>query len=230
VKEWLKETFSEISNRYTITNHMMTAGFDILWRRRLRNFIGSSISGLWLDLCTGTGDTLMTLYPLAKKGTTIFAVDFSKRMLDVAKIRCREMEVTFLLGDAFRLPFKDEVFDLLTLSLALRNLHSRSEGLVRAFREFFRVLKRGGKVVMLETGHPENSLIKGVFRSYVRHIIPVVGGILTGEREGYKYLAHSILDFPKRETIGKMLEDSGFKEVKIHLLTLGFATIYSGRK
>jgi demethylmenaquinone methyltransferase/2-methoxy-6-polyprenyl-1,4-benzoquinol methylase len=213
MKKEIKKLFTEIASTYDLTNRLATFGLDVLWRRRAARIAAESGGLLWLDVCCGTGDLTRELSALAEPGTGIFGADFSKPMLDIALRKPYRRPVRFLLSDAGKLPFPDCTFDCVTLGFATRNLHSDGEALIRAFREFRRVLKPGGRFLNLETTGILSRLMRTVVRIYLDGFVRTIGGRLSGSKPAYAYLAGSIRTFYTAGELKKILSEAGFSSV-----------------
>lgn len=185
---------------------------------------------LWLDLCTGTGEVAENLINLAPDGTKVLAADFSEVMLKHVLTKKNLVKVPLVLSDAFELPFKDDSLDLITISLAIRNLKSDSRGLLRAFAEFHRVLKVGGRFVCLETSQPHSWIVRRIMHGYVKLLVAPMGRLITKSNEGFKYLSSSMLSFYDADQLASILANAGFSSVFVTRLCLGTAAIHKSKK
>lgn len=223
----LGELFSEIATSYDRLNHLLSFNLDRWWRRKLARLADSKPGAFVLDLCTGTGDVALSL---ARRGAEqVIGVDLSDQMLKLSRAKLKkkrlESRVFLLKADALNLPFKDEVFDVVTLGFGLRNLLERE----RAVSEMVRVLKRGGRVLVLEFSFPKMRPFRQLYRWYLRRAIPFFGGALSRSREAYHYLYASILEFSRLDVL-KLFEAAGLSELFQLRLSLGIVSIYQGRK
>jgi len=223
----LERIYSEIPGRYEIVNHVLTLGFDRLWRRRAARIAARRGGDRWIDLCSGTGEMAVLLKRLAGQDRTVFAADFSMPMLSRASNKPETGEILFVLSDIDALPFPDECFDLATISFAARNIDRGGETLVHAFREILRVLRPGGRFVNLETSRPRNPFVRTLFHSYVRLLVGPIGEAITGSRAGYAYLSSSILRFHSRDRLSEILREAGFSEVESVPLFFGAAAVHT---
>lgn len=207
--------FDEIARDYDRMNHLMTAGLDRRWRK-------SAVHGLHgkvLDVACGTGDMVMELL---RQGCSVTGVDLSKEMLAIAKQKAPQAE--YSLADAERLPFGEASFDAVTCAFGVRNFVHLEQGL----SEMLRVLKPGGRMVILELATPDSSLIRPFYNLYTRRIIPWLGQRLAGSREAYTYLPRSIERFPKGDAFLQLIQNSGFRIQKScqRKLTFGVCRMY----
>ncbi|MGB9715483.1 MAG: bifunctional demethylmenaquinone methyltransferase/2-methoxy-6-polyprenyl-1,4-benzoquinol methylase UbiE [Thermodesulfovibrionales bacterium] len=228
-KEFLVELFGTVHKRYDFLNHLLSFYRDKKWRRSLVAQIESTCIDRILDVCTGTGDLALEFanrYP----GAMIIGSDISDRMLKIGveKIKKKGIDSKIFLqqSDLFYLPFKDGVFDAVSIGFGFRNLHDFRSGI----REMVRVLKKGGVLLILELSLPQNPFIKKIFLFYLKHILPKIGGLVSGSQSSYAYLSSSIIAFPKKEEVIKFLKDEGLKNIQYISLSSGIASIFAGKK
>lgn len=207
--------FDEIARDYDRMNHLMTAGLDRCWRKRAVQ----GLHGKVLDVACGTGDMVMELL---RQGCSVTGVDLSKEMMAIAKRKAPQAE--YRLADVERLPFGDASFDAVTCAFGVRNFVHLEQGL----SEMLRVLKPGGRMVILELATPDSSLIRPFYNLYTRRIIPWLGQRLAGSREAYTYLPRSIERFPKGDAFLQLIQNSGFRiqESCQRKLTFGVCRMY----
>ncbi|MGB9761257.1 MAG: ubiquinone/menaquinone biosynthesis methyltransferase [Caldimicrobium thiodismutans] len=224
-KSFVQRKFDRIVKRYDLVNALASFFQDRLWRKKVASFF-KNLDGPFLDLCSGP--YTLSFEILKNKREKLFALDLSLEMLLYGRTKKSPLlEFIYpLRGDAERLPFKDNVFSGLSIAFGLRNLPDRE----MAVSEFYRVLKKGGLLVILEFSMPKNFLIKGLYLIYLKYYIPFLGGLLTGDKEAYKYLSQSIQKFPPPEEIHQLLFQRGFKKLEIRSLTLGVVTLYIYQK
>lgn len=211
--------FGSIAARYDLANHALSSGLDFLWRRRVVRMVHQWSPQSVLDLATGTGDLALLLQdrlPAAE----VTGADFSAEMLELAQ---RKGVKRTTLTDARRLPFADETFDVVTIAFGLRNLPDWGEGL----REMRRVIRPGGHLLVLDFSLPANPVLRPFYRFYLHHIVPALGGFLTGKPEAYDYLAESIENFPHGATMTELIEQNGFHSATAEPLSGGIVTIYT---
>ena len=209
MSEGIKKLFSKISKKYDLVNTILTFGLDNFWRKKTAK-IGSKFNGnLYLDVCTGTGKQAYLLKKYSKK--KIYSIDFCLPMLEEAK---KLEEIKIIASKATQLPFKEETFDLITISFATRNLNKNKEELKKAFFEFRRILKKNGHFLNLETTQPPFFLLKWLLNLYSKTAIKPVGSFLSGSKEAYSYLSSTIPKFYNAKVLKEILEETGFSEVK----------------
>lgn len=226
----IKSIFSEVHTTYERINHIITLGLDILWRKRACEIAASGGGGVWVDLCTGTGEMAFNLCRLAEDDTKIYGVDFSEEMLNLAKSKKGSDRINFVLSDVTKLPFDNESVDLITMAFATRNINQREGSLNAAFSEFYRILKRGGRFVNLETSNPQNYFVRKLFHIYVKLFVERIGNKISQTREGYSYLANSILHFHGAQVLASILQGAGFSSVSFKSLSLGAVAIHIAQK
>ncbi|MBV9217735.1 MAG: bifunctional demethylmenaquinone methyltransferase/2-methoxy-6-polyprenyl-1,4-benzoquinol methylase UbiE [Acidobacteria bacterium] len=223
----VKEMFSGIAGRYDLLNHVMSMNIDRLWRRRVRRELQDVLSdpkAVVLDVACGTGDLSIELARGAR--AQVVGTDFCRPMLSVAagKISAESMDVPLLEADAMALSFGDESFDAITIAFGLRNLPNHADGL----KELYRILKPGGKLVVLECSNPALPGFRQLFDLYFNKVVPRVGGMISGSRGAYTYLPESVSRFPDKKRLARMMEDAGFSQVRFTSLTGGVAAIHVG--
>ena len=237
----LRDVYRNIPRRYESTNHLLTFGFDMIWRRiaagaaaRAAEADGNSGTSvrpsggdLWLDMCSGTGETALLLSRRSPAGTTVISADFSVPMLLEGVRRRGEGTLIPAAASADALPFPDATFDLVTITFAARNLRSRSGLFAGSLREIRRVLKPRGVFVNLETSQPSAAPVRSILHTYAGTIVGKLGEALTGEKEGYAYLSGSIRSFPAPGELAAEIEDAGFSRVTWKKLMFGVAAIHT---
>lgn len=228
-KEYLIELFGTVHKKYDLLNHLLSLYLDKGWRKSLVDQAGSVHLRQVLDVCTGTCDLAMEFamrYPQAK----IMGIDISDRMLKIGlqKIKRAGLNGRILLqrSDLFHLPFKDRVFDAVSIGFGFRNLHDFRSGI----REMVRVLRKDGLLLILELSLPQNPLLKRIFFLYLKHILPKIGGLISGSQSSYAYLSSSIIGFPKKEEVINLLKTEGLGNISYKSLSGGIASIYVGKK
>lgn len=208
--------FDEIARDYDRMNHLMTAGLDRCWRKRAVQ----GLHGKVLDVACGTGDMVVELLRTRHAASLqVTGVDLSEEMMAIAKRKAPQAE--YRLADVERLPFGDASFDAVTCAFGVRNFVHLEQGL----HEMLRVLKPGGKLVILELATPDNALIRSFYRLYSHHIIPLLGKFLAGNRQAYTYLPESIEHFPKGKKFIDIIEGLGAQCTQ-RKLTMGVCRLY----
>ena len=227
--EAVREMFTSIAPRYDLLNHLLSFNVDRLWwRRAARTFVSilSKPNVRVLDLCCGTGDMTFALFQKTRaSGAHILGVDFSHAMLQLAREKSRGTALGWIEADALNLPIVDAQFDLITAAFGFRNLADYDAGL----REIARLLKPGGECGILDFGEPAG-VVGMVYRLYFRHILPVIGTIVSGVRGPYKYLPASVERFPAPNEMLERMRRAGFREASWEPYTFGIAGLYRGKK
>jgi ubiquinone/menaquinone biosynthesis methyltransferase len=214
----VRAMFDRIARTYDRSNRVMSAGVDVLWRRRAVRALGEVGGGPVLDLCAGTMD-LTALLAKAFPRARVVACDFSAAMLDAGRAKAPRADV--VVADALALPFADGEMRAVIAGFGVRNLADTARGA----REVFRVLRPGGVFVTLEFFRPVTGVSRAFHRVYAEHVLPALGGAISGEREAYAYLARSMDGFMPRADYQHLLRDVGFVNVRGEDLTFGVASI-----
>ena len=222
--------FARIATRYDLANRLLSCGIDVWWRHCLVYAVRKSSPKRVLDLATGSGDVAFALAGSLPKGTEITGMDFCQPMLDEAaakKSRAKQgsyANVDFKLGDGLSLPLPDGYFDAVTISFGLRNMADRH----RSLCEMRRVLKPGGSVVILEFSQPQ-AWFQPFYYFYLRRILPLIAGAVTGDRAAYIYLNETIGQFPDRSAFSEEIRAAGFSAIKAEGLTLGIVALHEAQ-
>lgn len=228
-KEQVQKMFDNIAPSYDLLNHLLSAGIDKIWRRKVINMIRRQPHQHILDLATGTGD-LAIAAAAALPDTKITAVDLSAEMLKYQqkKLDKKNLQerITLLQGDGEALPFADNTFDVVMIAFGVRNFEDLPKGLA----EMHRVLKKDGLVVILEFSKPKTFPVKQLYQFYFTRILPAVGRWVSKDKSAYSYLPDSVGYFPSGTDFTRYLTQAGFADPAIKTLTLGIASIYSARK
>lgn len=218
--------FDAIAPDYDRLNHIMSFGIDRLWRKRAVHTIADSPKPLQiLDVASGTGDFAIAIAQQVHPESEITGIDLSEKMLEVGRTKVPD-NIRLQQGDVEALPFPDNTFDRVSVAFGIRNFEHLEQGL----SEMHRVLCPGGKMVILELSYPDNPLFLWGYKLYTLHILPFIGGLISGDRKAYTYLPHSILAFPKADTIVPMLQNIGFRQVRARRFTFGTCVMYVGEK
>ena len=228
-KEQVADMFNSIAFRYDFLNRFLSAGIDITWRKKAIKQLASLQPQTVLDVATGTADVALMTYDLLHP-KKIIGIDISEGMLDLGrkKITARNLDNTIQLfsGDSENIGFEADTFDAITVAFGVRNFQNLSKGL----EEMRRVLKPGGKMVVLEFSKPKNVLFKGVYNVYMNNIAPGFGKMVAKNKDAYQYLNDSVQAFPEGESFLGIMKEAGFRETYLQKLTLGICTIYCGSK
>jgi demethylmenaquinone methyltransferase/2-methoxy-6-polyprenyl-1,4-benzoquinol methylase len=214
----VNELFSRIAPRYDLINDLQSFGLHRYWKRRVALLADPKPGKVALDLCCGTGDLALAL---ARHGARVVGVDFTERMLEVAQRRSLQMQAAkpevrpttlqFIQGDALRMPFQDQSFDLVTIAYGLRNLADLSEGL----REMRRVAKPRARLLVLDFGKPGNALWRNLYFAYLRLFVPVLGRIFGGSAAAYAYILESLHYYPGQEGVAAQMRQLGLENVRV---------------
>ncbi len=213
--------FGAIAGRYDLANHMLSCGTDFYWRKCAANMVASWRPRKIVDLATGTGDLALALQKKLPDAE-VTGVDFLPEMLELA--RRKGLRET-ILADAMKLPFPDASFDCVTIAFGLRNMENWRAALV----EMSRVLKRDGRLLVLEFSMPTVSIVRTIYRFYLHRCLPLLGSFLTRKKSAYDYLGDSIEEFPSGRAMIDLIEASGFKHATLQPLSYGIATIYTAQ-
>ncbi len=223
------EMFKGIASRYDFLNKLLSFGMDTYWRRFAARLVYYSMGGTILDAATGTGDLALSIAAFTPASVRIVGMDFCKEMIELARIKTensRDKErIDFTVAPCEVIPFRDCSFDSVTIAFGIRNLYNRTEGL----KEMYRVLKPGGKIVILEFSAPENGFLGLIYSWYFKKVLPFIGGFVSNFN-AYKYLPESVYEFPSREDFKKIICSYGFVDVSHQDLTSGIVTIFTGRR
>lgn len=220
--QYIRELFTRIAPRYDMLNRLMTGGMDLRWRSEVISLIKIRPHGSVLDLGTGTGDLAretLTQYPKAR----VTAADFTLEMMRTGK---RSGDLNFSAADALMLPFKERTFDAVVSGFLMRNVSDVQQTL----REKHRVLKPGGRIVILDTTRPKKNLLSPLIKFHMHVIIPALGRLLSGYSEAYTYLPNSTEKFLSAEELTVRMVAVGFKRVNFKRLMLGTIAIHWGEK
>jgi demethylmenaquinone methyltransferase/2-methoxy-6-polyprenyl-1,4-benzoquinol methylase len=227
-KEEVATMFNNISRRYDFLNHFLSLGIDRIWRKKAVNMLRELKPQRILDLASGTGDFAIASLKLQPK--EIIGMDISEGMLAVGKEKMKkkgvETIISMRLGDSENLPFEDNYFDAITVGFGVRNYENLSKGLT----EMLRVVRPGGKIIILEFSKPKKFPVKHYFAFHSKYIIPFFGKYISKDDKAYAYLPESVQAFPEGMDFMKILQSIGYKNVSEKLVSGGIATIYSGDK
>lgn len=222
----VQEMFDSIAGRYDLLNRVLSAGVDRGWRVAAAKEVLAQNPRDVLDVATGTGDFALAIKKLAPEARVVGS-DFVPKMLEIAREKAKKqgLEMRFEEGDALRLPYANESFDAVSCAFGFRNFADFKRGL----EEFHRVLRPGGRAVILEFPPPPENLLGRVYGFYFRRVLPWLGGLISGRPEAYKYLPESVIAFPKPDALAQLMHTVGF-EPRYRILTGGLAAIHVGVK
>lgn len=225
----VRKMFDSIAPAYDFMNHAMTLGIDRWWRRVAVNRLRQSAVAEVLDVATGTGDFAVKLCRRLKP-RRVLGIDLSEGMLAVARKKVKKLGledvITFSQGDCMALPIDDDSVDAVTVAFGVRNF----KDLARGYREMLRVLRPGGRLVVLELSVPTNRVVRWFYNLYAMHVIPFIGGLRSGDRDAYRYLPRSIAAVPQGPEMTAIMEREGYAECTFTRLTFGTCTLYCATK
>ena len=213
--------FDGVAKNYDKANDLLSFGSARIWRKKVAKLVNSQPGQTILDLAAGTGSSSVVFL---REGVKVVAADFSNGMLEEGRRRHPELE--FVFADASALPFADTEFDTVTISFGIRNVEKTEV----ALSEMLRVLKPGGKLVICEFSRIPNNFLHGLYRFYLRNILPTLSGLVSKTPEAYSYLAESIDAWPSQQELVKIIESAGFESVRYLNQTLGIVAIHTGFK
>ena len=229
-KEKVQQMFDNIAPTYDKLNHIMSLSVDKLWRRHALKEIVDGTPQRILDVACGTGDSTISIARAAAEGTKVTGADISEGMMALVLEKAGKAgvkdRIDLQVADGEALPYGDGTFDRVTCAFGIRNFEHKEKGLA----EFRRVLKPGGKAVILELSVPQNRVIRWVYDLYFLHILPWVGGSISGDKAAYKYLPASVHNFPAPNDFCAMMEAAGFRSVRCKTFTLGLCRMFVGER
>jgi len=227
--EKIQQMFGTIAPRYDFLNRMLSFGIDRRWRKKAVRLLKYREGARILDVATGTGDVALEIARTTPPSVKITGADFCKEMVDLGQLKAAQSpyagRIDFTVAPCEDLPFPNETFDSVTIAFGIRNVVDRKLGLA----EMWRILRPGGRMIILEFSTPRSQLFRQIYYFYFRRLLPVIGGLFS-TYNAYKYLPDSVLEFPSHEEFAAMIEDAGFHSVHIKELTFGIASIYVGDK
>jgi len=219
--EDVSKMFDDVANRYDFLNDLLSLGRTKAWRRIVTSIIAPKPGMEILDIAAGTGSSSR---PLVDKGADVTALDFSQGMIEQG--RKQNKNIKFVQGDALKLPFEENSFDVTTISFGLRNTSNTET----ALKEAMRVTKDGGRIVVAEFSHPVNPIFKIIYLNYLMKALPVIVKKISKNPDAYIYLAESIRAWPDQAELASIMRDSGFKSVAWQDLTFGIVAVHIGYK
>ncbi len=227
-KEQVARMFDSISGNYDFLNHFLSLGIDIRWRKKAVKLLTAGKPKLILDVATGTGD--FAVETLKLNPDKVIGVDISEGMLEVGRKKMKERgydaKIELLSGDSENLPFEENKFDAVVVAFGVRNFENLEKGIA----EMYRVLKPGGRMVVLEFSKPRMFPFKQFYNFYFNFILPKIGKLISRDPAAYTYLPESVQAFPDGDHFVNILNRLGFKETVCKPLTLGISSLYTGIK
>lgn len=228
-KAQVENMFDKIAFRYDFLNRFLSAGIDVGWRKKAIKQLIPLQPKYILDVATGTGDFAITSNKILHPNK-IVGIDISEGMLDIGRKKILELnlqdKIELVRGDSEAIDFADDSFDAVTVAFGVRNFENLEKGL----SEIRRVLKPGGKLIVLECTKPSTPVIKQLYYFYMKFITPKIGKLVAKNNDAYKYLNESILEFPEKQAFIKILNQANYRNAFYKTLTLETCTIYSGEK
>jgi demethylmenaquinone methyltransferase/2-methoxy-6-polyprenyl-1,4-benzoquinol methylase len=228
-KQQVAAMFDDIAPRYDFLNRFLSAGIDVGWRKKALAKLAELQPQLMLDVATGTADVaIMAAKQLQPK--KIIGIDISEKMLDGGRLKIKDKSLEQIIelqsGDSETIKFPNDTFDAVTVAFGVRNFENLELGL----QEIYRVLKPGGRLVVLEFSKPASPVIKPAYNFYMKLVAPQVAGALSKNKKAYQYLNNSIMAFPEGKNFVAVLNKTGFKNTTCKPLTFGICSIYTGDK
>ena len=225
---YVRRIFSEIAPRYDLLNHLLSFNVDRAWRRRAIAALAwhERPDGTYLDLCAGTLDVAAELSRAGGFRGFVLGADFAEPMLRAGAGKADPSVVAPVTADALQLPLADDSAAGILVAFGVRNFANLEAGLAEAFR----VLRQGGRLVILEFSTPRSPVMRALYHLYFHHVLPLVGGLVSGHPTAYRYLPASVANFPVEEELVRRLERAGFARVHWSSLTFGIAAIHVGMK
>ncbi len=226
-RAYVQRIFSEIAPRYDLLNHLLSFNVDVRWRARAIAELGLERvpDGTWLDLCAGTLDVGAQLAATPGFRGRVIGADFAEPMLRAGQGKGGG-RIAPVAADALQLPLPDRSMDGALVAFGIRNVADLDAGLA----EVYRVLKPGGRFVILEFSTPRSALVRAGYHAYFHHVLPMIGGLISGHRTAYAYLPRSVQHFPVEEALAARFATAGFARVRWQSLTLGVAAIHVGER
>ena len=225
----VQDVFTRVASKYDVMNDVMSGGVHRLWKDAMMDWLAPRPGQRLLDVAGGTGDVAFRFLKRAEASTAV-VLDMTEGMLISGRQRAEAdsmaERLTWVVGDAMELPFAANTFDVYTIGFGIRNVTRIGEALAEAFR----VLKPGGRLMVLEFSRIPNEMLQKAYDLYSFNVIPVLGQIVAGDRASYQYLVESIRQFPDQEAFAGMIRKAGFEQVSYRNLTMGVAALHSGWK
>ena len=228
-KEGIRKLFDNIAPDYDKLNHILSLNIDKGWRKKaVREIVDVQSPIAVLDVACGTGDFTIEIAQKAAKGSRVTGIDLSEGMMKIGreKIKAAGVSADMVQGDCEALPYADGTFDRISVGFGVRNFEHLEIGL----QEMLRVLKPGGKLVILELSVPSKSLVRWFYKLYFLKILPAIGGMVSGDIGAYEYLPASVLRFPAPDKFTAMMQQVGYRNIVHRALTFGICRMYIGTK
>ena len=224
------EVFQSVAAKYDIMNDVMSLGVHRLWKRFTIDCSGARAGHKVLDLAGGTGDLTAKFSRIVGENGKVVLADINDAMLKVGREKLRDLgivaNVEYVQANAEELPFPDNTFDIITIAFGLRNVTDKD----KALASMYRVLKPGGRLLVLEFSKPTNDMLNKAYDLYSFHLLPKIGKLVANDSDSYQYLAESIRMHPEQEVLKSMMESAGFEQTTYHNLTAGIVALHRGFK
>ncbi|HZS58542.1 MAG TPA: bifunctional demethylmenaquinone methyltransferase/2-methoxy-6-polyprenyl-1,4-benzoquinol methylase UbiE [Gemmatimonadaceae bacterium] len=229
-RQYVQRMFSEIAPRYDLLNHLLSFNVDRSWRRRAIAALAweRAPGGIYVDLCAGTLDVSLALATQPRFAGHVLGADFAEPMLRAgsSKSATASGSISPVVGDALQLPLRDASAEGAIVAFGIRNVADLDAALV----ETFRILKPGARFVILEFSTPESPVIRAGYHAYFHHVLPTIGGVISGHGSAYRYLPDSVAHFPNGEDLAERMRSTGFTDVTWQSLTFGVAALHVGQR
>ncbi|MFZ1517786.1 MAG: bifunctional demethylmenaquinone methyltransferase/2-methoxy-6-polyprenyl-1,4-benzoquinol methylase UbiE [Ignavibacteriaceae bacterium] len=223
-KTQVKKMFDNIAGKYDFLNHFLSLGLDFYWRKKALKLTGLNSDSILLDIACGTGDVAIQAKKMGVQ--QIYGADFSYNMLSLFDKKSSWIDGHLVQMVAEKIPFKNNSVTNITVAFGVRNFYDIQEG----FNSFFRILKPNGKATVIEFRMPSNKIIKGIYRFYFKNILPVLGGLISGDKAAYTYLPDSVEEFDQKVDLTSLLTNSGFREIKKYNFTFKTVQVVIAKK
>ena len=223
-KRQVKLMFDNIAGRYDFLNHFLSFGLDFYWRKKALKLTELNSHSILLDVACGTGDVAIQAMKMGVQ--KIYGADFSHNMLKLFDKKSKWVDGKLVQMVAEKIPFKNESVTNITVAFGVRNFYDIQEG----FNSFYRILKPNGKATVIEFRMPSNKIIKSIYKFYFKNILPVLGGIISGDKAAYTYLPDSVQEFDEKVNLENLLTNSGFKKIKKYNFTFETVQVLIAQK
>jgi len=228
-KAEVEQMFDKIAPRYDLLNRVLSLGIDTQWRKRAIAYLNESKPAKILDVATGTADVALLMAKILNPGSVI-GIDIANQMLELGRIKIQQQGLSDVIsletGDSENLRFENDAFDAITVAFGVRNFENLEKGLA----EMFRVMRPGGRIVILEFSKPHVFPFKQLYNTYFKYVLPLIGRLTSRDVRAYTYLFESVQVFPEGEDFKNILNKTGFQNPSCERLTLGICSIYSAVK
>jgi demethylmenaquinone methyltransferase/2-methoxy-6-polyprenyl-1,4-benzoquinol methylase len=227
-RAYVRQIFSEIAPRYDLLNHVLSLNIDRGWRRKAIAELGIERNprGKFLDLCAGTMDVSVALFERDEFAGSVVSADFAEPMLRAGRSKIRGKRIEPITADALQLPLQSNSMSGAIVAFGIRNVADLDASL----REVARILEPGGRFVILEFSKPSSSILNAIYQKYFQHVLPMIGGLISGHPTAYRYLPESVSRFPTGDELARRMQSAGFAKVRWRQLTFGVVAIHVGER